>query len=105
SPAVTTPAAGATPSAAPSTSRTPTLSRATEAVLIADPDLALDLPPGWRSMPVDEIRAQVDQQMTVATPSAKLSYTEILRQIEAGDVRGGAIGPSGLAPWQGTMVI
>jgi hypothetical protein len=94
-----------TPGPMPSASIRPSSSVPGEVVLIDDPDLSLNLPPGWRSMAVDEIRAQVDDQMAVATPSAKASYTEILRQIDAGDVRAGAIGPSGFRPWQGTMVI
>jgi hypothetical protein len=73
-------------------------------VTIDDPDLTLLLPPAWLPLSVSAVRAEVEHVMAVATPAMRASYAGLIGMIDAGEIRGGGIGPSGFEPWQGTIV-
>jgi hypothetical protein len=72
---------------------------------IADPSLTLHLPPGWRTTPIGLVRDQVVQLSTSADPVTSELYTRFLADIDADAVRLFASGPSGLNPWQGTLIV
>ena len=71
---------------------------------IDDPDLTLRLPPGWQLLPVSAVRRELEHEMSVAAPAARAAYTGVIGLVEAGEIRGGGIGPSGFGGWQGTIL-
>jgi hypothetical protein len=73
-------------------------------VTIDDPDLALRLPPGWLALPVSAVRGELEQAMAVVPPAVQAGYARVIGLVDAGEIRGGGIGPSGFGPWQGTIV-
>jgi hypothetical protein len=73
-------------------------------VTIAEPDLTFSLPPGWLLLPVSAVRGELEQAMVRSAPAARAGYAGMVAVVDAGEVRGGGIGPSGFGPWQGTIV-
>ena len=43
--------------------------------------------------------------VSAAPAEAKVATEELLRQLASGEVRAAAVGPSGFAPWQATIVV
>jgi hypothetical protein len=71
---------------------------------IDDPDLTLPLPPGWQLLPLSAVRAELEHAMEAAPPAKRPSYAGVIGFVDAGEIRGGGIGPSGFGPWQGTIL-
>jgi hypothetical protein len=71
---------------------------------IDDAGLSLRLPPGWQPLPISAIRGQLEQAKAVAAPSASAAYAGVIGLVDAGEIRGGGIGPSGFEGWQGTIL-
>jgi hypothetical protein len=67
--------------------------------------MALTLPTGWRAVPVSILRSELAQMSATATGGLKAQADQTLSDIDAGTVRLVAMGPSGFAPWQGSLVI
>jgi hypothetical protein len=92
--------------ASPSIAHSPTPTAAKDAVTtINDPDLSLRLPAGWRSLPLAMARSQAEQVSAVMTGAIKEAYEQLIVQIDANEVRLFAAGPTGVDPWQGTLVV
>ena len=71
-----------------------------------DPDATIQLPDGWQTAPASELRKQVEQGVALGPSDAiKRAYQGLLTDIDADWVRLFAFGPSGFAPWQGTLTI
>jgi hypothetical protein len=73
-------------------------------VTIDDPDLRLLLPPSWLPLSVSAIRGELEQAKAVAAPATRAAYTQVIGLVDAGEIRGGGIGPSGFEGWQGTIL-
>jgi hypothetical protein len=71
---------------------------------IDDPGLSLRLPPGWQPLPISAIRGELEQAKAVAAPAARAAYAGVIGLVDAGEIRGGGIGPSGFGGWQGTIL-
>jgi hypothetical protein len=90
----------------PSTAQVPASAPAADAVAtMEDPDLSMRLPASWRSPPVATLRARAEQASAVTTGDIKEQYEQLILRIDANQIRLYAAGPSGLNPWQGTLVI
>ena len=74
-------------------------------VTLENPGLKLQLPRAWRALSSADLRDQIEQSASGASPASKAVYEDLLRQVDAGEIRGGGIGPSGFDGWQGTMLI
>jgi hypothetical protein len=74
-------------------------------VTLDDPDLTLRLPPAWQRLSIADLRGRIEQSAVGSSPAVKAAYEDLLGQIDAGEVRSGAIGPSGFEAWRGTMLI
>jgi hypothetical protein len=70
---------------------------------IDDPALAVTLPEGWQTLEAAVARAQLAQAAQNATGEMKTQIEVKLAEIDAGSIRLLAAGPSGFAPWQGTV--
>ena len=73
--------------------------------MIDGTDLAIQLPPAWRATPVAALRSHAEQASAAATGAIKDAYEQLIRDIDANAVRLYAFGPTGVDPWQGTLVI
>jgi hypothetical protein len=71
---------------------------------IDDPDMTFPLPPGWQLLPVSAVRRELEQAMAAAPPAMQPWYAAAIGFVDAGEIRGGGIGPSGFGPWQGTIL-
>jgi hypothetical protein len=92
--------ASAPPSAsvAPSASPGPTIS-------IADPDLAMTLPPGWEEQPVSAYRDRIDTQSKQNSGAVRAAMEELVRDADAGKVRTLASGLTDYRAAFGTIII
>ena len=101
----TTPAASAPEaSAGTSAAATGTPSTGTR-VVITNPNLAVTLPETWSEYPIATYRAQIVAILDVAPPAVKAGYTLHLKDIDSGAVRMAAVGPTGLDPVTGSMIL
>jgi hypothetical protein len=102
-------AAGSTPTGVVpslSTAQVPASALAADDVTtMEDPDLSMRLPASWRSLPVTTLRSRAEQASAATTGDIKEQYEQLILRIDANQIRLYAAGPSGLNPWQGTLVI
>jgi hypothetical protein len=90
----------------PSAAQVPPSAPAAHAVAtMDDPNLSMRLPAGWRSLPVATLRSRAEQASAATTGAIKEEYEKLILRIDANQIRLYAAGPSGLNPWQGTLVI
>jgi hypothetical protein len=109
-PSASTIAAAPIVSSAPSSSAAsrsaPARSTGLVTAIFDDPDATIVLPEGWQTAPASELRKQVEQGAALGPSDAiKRAYQQLLTDIDAQWVRLFAFGPSGFAPWQGTLTI
>jgi hypothetical protein len=74
-------------------------------VVIKDPDLAMTLPETWSDYPMVTYRSLIVSILEVAPPAVKAGYTLHLKDIDSGAVRMAAVGPTGLGPVTGSMIL
>jgi hypothetical protein len=84
--------------AAPSATPGPTIS-------IADPDLAMTLPPGWEEQPVSTYRDRIDTQSKQNTGTVRAAMEELVRDADAGKLRTIAVGLTDYRAAYGTIII
>ena len=72
---------------------------------IEDPDLSINLPPQWRTQPIPELRSGIEQQAAASSGVIHDISVRLLADIDAGEVRLFASGPSGFENWQASLFI
>ena len=75
-----------------------------ERATIDDPDLTMALPVTWTTLPLDTYRDLMVYLRDSAPASERPLYVYHLKEVDSGATRLVASGPSGFAPWTGTMV-
>jgi hypothetical protein len=83
----------------------PVASPTDNVITFQDPNLVQQLPAGWRFLAVLSLRGQLETSAAAAPAAARTAYQDLLRQIDAGEIRGGGAGPAGLGAWQGTTLV
>jgi hypothetical protein len=92
------PAAPSPSAAAPSASPGPSIA-------IADPDLAMTLPPGWEEQLVSAYRDRINTQSAQNTGSVRAAMEELVRDADAGKVRILATGLTDYRAAYGSIII
>ena len=72
---------------------------------IDDPDLTFELPTGWRVVPLPAFLKQEQQASALATGPIKQLSDQIVAEIQSNALRLVAMGPSGLPPWTGSILL
>ena len=75
-----------------------------ERATIDDPDLVLSLPVKWATIPLDMYRGLLVSLRDNAPAKQQALYAYHLKELDSGAARLVASGPSGFAPWTGTIV-
>ena len=64
---------------------------------LGDPHIVLSFPPGWTSIPVQSMRAQLSKSLETATGDVAVNYRWAVEQIDGGRLRLIIAGPSSIA--------
>jgi hypothetical protein len=72
---------------------------------ISNPDLSIELPNDWLVVRIARLREQAVQGSSSTIAAVRMVNELLIRDIDSGAVRLFAFGPSGMPPWQATMMI